>query len=493
MLLRSCAHRSGLACSVLVSVLLVVALGHFAAAQSSREQRPSAARESAYTATHEHQHSSKGLGSLQQRRVLQQRSRISQSQPAVYLPFDRNRRPRQNAGSNQQAGGTTRTGQGQQGQTVTAPSQPVSPSQPEIDVAMSSQAAGISPSILLMGRFDWQNIPDANGRPWSRCLDMVWRARRLSRGNKINFVPTHHWVPRDDGFGVSRFCYMHKNPGLPDTVTTNNGMYCSPWNSAVIQEFEDTMTNCLAEAMRQGFTPYIRPHLDDGLGKGIWRNGLMFSPSYTYGEFSYKQIMLDPLARALNRALAQASAEKKLWPRQDLTRPVVYMALQGEMSATVMRYTAEWQALIPGLRSTIGSKHADVKIGIGLNFNALDAVEGGTPPPNGGLIGWLVGSRRASQNPIPSIDAAAVNKLVSQDIDFIGISAYAPYTGPGMQLNEFENSAFNVGESLRLLANGVNIASLINSGKLELHYSEFGIGGGDENNARVGLAFLRSI
>lgn len=159
------------------------------------------------------------------------------------------------------------------------------------------------------------------------------------------------------------------------------------------------------------------------------------------------------------------------------------------MSATLMRYTAEWQALIPGLRATIGSKYADAKIGVGLNFNALDAVEGGTPPANGGLIGWLVGSgARASRYPVPNIDAAAVNKLVSQDIDFIGISAYAPYTGPGMQLNEFENSAFNVGESLKLLANGVDLAALIDSGKLELHYSEFGLGGGDEGNARVSAA-----
>lgn len=56
----------------------------------------------------------------------------------------------------------------------------------------------------------------------------------------------------------------------------------------------------------------------------------MFGPSYVYGGYSYKQIMLDPLARALNRALAQVAAENKLWPRPDRTRPVVYLALQGE-------------------------------------------------------------------------------------------------------------------------------------------------------------------
>lgn len=157
----------------------------------------------------------------------------------------------------------------------------------------------------------------------------------------------------------------------------------------------------------------------------------------------------------------------------------------GEMSATIMRYTADWQTLIPVLRTTIGNRFADVKIGIGLNFNALDAVEGGTPPPDGGLVGWLVSSSYRATQSVPSIDPVAVNKLVSQDVDFIGISAYAPYTGPGMALNEFENSAFNVGESLRILANGVDLAGLINTGKVELHYSEFGLGGGNEGNSRV--------
>lgn len=147
------------------------------------------------------------------------------------------------------------------------PAARVLPTEPELDVEMSPKAGGISPSILLMGYFDWQNMPDANGRPWSRCLDMVWRARRLTRGNKLNFVPTHHWLPREDGFGVSSFCYMHKTPGLPNTVTTANGMYCSPWNDALIQEFEDSMATCFAESLRQGLTPYIRPHLDDGLVK----------------------------------------------------------------------------------------------------------------------------------------------------------------------------------------------------------------------------------
>lgn len=280
MLLRSCTLHSRLAGSLLVCVILVAALGHLAAAQSGWEPQPSAALGLAATAAHLNKHGSTGLSSPEQRRRLQQRAgRTSQAQPAVYLPFDTNsgRTNRPNAASKQPAANSPKAAQAAQAAqeqslleepaAPAAPVAPAAPAKPEITVDMSPQAASISPSVLLEGRFDWENIPDDNGRPWSRCLDMVWRARRLSRGNKLNFVPTHHWIPREDGFGVSRFCYIHKDPGVPDTVATNNGMYCSPWNDALIKEFEDTMTSCLAEAMRQGFTPYIRPHLDDGLAK----------------------------------------------------------------------------------------------------------------------------------------------------------------------------------------------------------------------------------
>lgn len=155
------------------------------------------------------------------------------------------------------------------------------------------------------------------------------------------------------------------------------------------------------------------------------------------------------------------------------------------MSATLMRYTSQWATLPAAIKNIVGNKHADVKVGIGLNFNALDATET-HPPANSGLIGLLVGSgQRASRYPVPGIDGAAVNDLVSNKIDFVGISAYAPYSGAGFGLSEFENSAFNVGEALKSLGGGVNLAALVNMGKVELHYSEFGIGGGQNGNAQV--------
>lgn len=151
------------------------------------------------------------------------------------------------------------------------------------------------------------------------------------------------------------------------------------------------------------------------------------------------------------------------------------------MCATIMRYTSDWMSTIPSLRAIMGSDLADIKFGIGLNFNALDQTEYSVAPNTG--FGWMFGAQRSDRY-APSIDAAAIYNMVTNTIDFIGISAYAPYTGPGMGLNEFENSAFNVGESLRSLG-GVDLTALINSGKVELHYSEFGIGGGNEGNAQV--------
>lgn len=118
----------------------------------------------------------------------------------------------------------------------------------------------LSPSVLLMGEFDWAMSVGRDGKTWSRCLDMVWRARSITKGDRLNFVPTHHWLPRDDGFGVSQFCYLHTSGG-GDRGT------CMSWTPGKLAEFKKSMTYCLAEALRQGFIPYVRPHLDDGLNR----------------------------------------------------------------------------------------------------------------------------------------------------------------------------------------------------------------------------------
>jgi hypothetical protein len=126
--------------------------------------------------------------------------------------------------------------------------------------AKDPRSGQLSPSILMMGEFDWALSTGGDGKPWSRCLDMVWRARSVVKGNRLNFVPTHHWMPREDGFGVSNFCYLHTEGG-GDKGT------CKSWTPGKLAEFKKSMTLCFAEALRQGFIPYVRPHLDDGLNR----------------------------------------------------------------------------------------------------------------------------------------------------------------------------------------------------------------------------------
>lgn len=119
----------------------------------------------------------------------------------------------------------------------------------------------LSPSVLLMGEFDWQLSTGADGRPWSRCLDMVWRAKKYSNGNKLGFTPTHHWLPNSDGLGVASYCYLHTSGAVGDKGS------CLAWTPEKLAEFKRSMTLCFTEAFKQGFVPYVRPHLDDGLNR----------------------------------------------------------------------------------------------------------------------------------------------------------------------------------------------------------------------------------
>jgi hypothetical protein len=69
--------------------------------------------------------------------------------------------------------------------------------------------------------------------------------------------------------------------------------------------------------------------------RGVWRNGLLFSPSTKYGSYSYADVMIRPLAEALRDALAAAAQVGKLATPADRARPVVYVALTGEQGRQV--------------------------------------------------------------------------------------------------------------------------------------------------------------
>jgi hypothetical protein len=94
-----------------------------------------------------------------------------------------------------------------------------------VELLGSTDAAQLSPSVILMSETDWKMILGLDGKPQSRCLDMVARAREFTTGNKLNFVPFSNWLPKFDGLGISSYCYM------PATNTTQAGdkLDCLAW------------------------------------------------------------------------------------------------------------------------------------------------------------------------------------------------------------------------------------------------------------------------
>jgi hypothetical protein len=169
-----------------------------------------------------------------------------------------------------------------------------------------------------------------------------------------------------------------------------------------------------------------------------------------------------------------------------------------------MRFASDWAALFPVVKSIIGNSLADIKVGVGLNFNALDAVE--SQPLEGSTASSTAGSQLEAgmgsfwsafglstpsapavcyPSSVPAINPASVRDLLANKADFLGISAYYPYSGADFVPAEFEASARQVATDLSRLAGGLDLASLAGSGKLELHYSEFGIGCGVDGKNQI--------
>ena len=126
--------------------------------------------------------------------------------------------------------------------------------------AKDPASSQISPAVVLMNGADWKLSMGSDGQPWSRCLDMVRKAREYSNGDRLTFVPTHHWMPGPGSFGIASYCWISED--RPSGQRT-----CLEWTADKLAEFTQSMTLCFAEAFKQGFVVYVRPHLDDGFDK----------------------------------------------------------------------------------------------------------------------------------------------------------------------------------------------------------------------------------
>jgi hypothetical protein len=148
------------------------------------------------------------------------------------------------------------------------------------------------------------------------------------------------------------------------------------------------------------------------------------------------------------------------------------------MSATLLRFTNDWMDLVPTVKDIIGDDVADVKVGAGLGYNAIDAVEGTVTSAAGLFTSFIGGITGMADSSVPDIQVINIKELLSDKLDFLGLSAFAPFSGAKFATSEFMNSATQMATALSKLVPGLDLAQLFGTGKLELHYSEWGLGGG---------------
>lgn len=70
----------------------------------------------------------------------------------------------------------------------------------------SSGGAEISPSVMLIGKFDWEMERLSNGQVWSRCLDQLWRAAERAESTQASCF--FFWGGRVSRGQQSRNCLL---------------------------------------------------------------------------------------------------------------------------------------------------------------------------------------------------------------------------------------------------------------------------------------------
>jgi hypothetical protein len=235
----------------------------------------------------------------------------------------------------------------------------------------------------------------------------------------VNIVPTIKFVAQSKT-KIEYFCHQ-KNT-------------CKKMTSSVIAEVESELRQCALVAARNGVNISFVPHIDDGGGRGIWRNNLQFDPLADYGGTSYKKSILDPIQRIV-RELESFDIE-------------IEFALQGEMGATVFHFPKSYKSILSKYRKEALKK---AQYGLSINYNALGGQK-----------------HRFKKRK----DRIAVQKLFNS-LDFLGFSFYHP-------IERSIDKHFEFGKKKFLWELKKKRIKLNRS--IPLHFSEIGLGGGSRKN-----------
>jgi hypothetical protein len=269
--------------------------------------------------------------------------------------------------------------------------------------------AQVFPSVLLFNTWDFK---DCSAR-MEKAIDMGAKT--------VNIVPTIKFIAPSKN-KVEYFCHQRS--------------FCEKMNSEVVAEIENELKECAYVAARKGVDLSFIPHIDDGGGRGIWRNNLKFNPLTNYGGTNYKTSILDPIQRIV-KELDESGFDIE-----------IEYAFQGEMGATVFNFPKAYRSILAEYRKQTSNK---VKYGLSLNYNSL------------GGQGYKFRKRR---------DKRIIQKLFNS-LDFLGLSFYHPVE---KKLEEH----FNFGKKKflwELKRKGIKL-----NPEIPLHFSEIGLGGGSVKN-----------
>eukprot|EP00775_Hariotina_reticulata_P001231 gene1231-1570_t len=282
---------------------------------------------------------------------------------------------------------------------------------------------------------------------------MVRNALSLN-AKSIKFVPTVHYYGSESS--LNSYCFR------------NNWGSCEAPNKDNIERFTALLAKCMKLVVDAGKDIAVLAHLDN-MQQYTWRNLLQFNPNEKKGGYSYADVVIAPMANAVNRVIKPGTQ--------------VIFTLNGETGKSVSQYAAEWLKLVPSTKNQIkaGKKlnNKDVQVGISLNYNKV--------------YGWIdfdqISPEYISKNFDKEWKAQAKKypldlpnmKKLYEAVDVIGVSAYPPLY-PGFSYDALNTPLKYHAQELSYA--GIDLLQLIKKGK-KLVISEWGLGGGAQDGNSV--------
>lgn len=318
-----------------------------------------------------------------------------------------------------------------------------------------SKVVELSSSVVMMGSEDY--ILHGNT---SECTNMVDRGA-LQTNSRLNFVPTLFWADKTHAPGarnstnsISHYCFQR-------SYNTDGSVTCKPATQRDVDSFQHSTQACFVRAIEYNLSIEVSPRLQHSTHQSIPSNTLDFNPLMGYEGFSYMEVMLLPLAHALNGAINNKTE--------------VWVALQGQMGASLFKHPMEYlqafdtvsHALHAGLPN---NWPALLHIGVSLNFYQLC----------GCILADVANPAEYSElfsDAFKTVEHAFDLKLLHElfnRLDFISVAGLAPLSpdfSPGdMQttLQWFANE---------ISAFGIDLQSMLARKALALHWVDFGLGG----------------